>query len=98
VGDAGAFGFSIGDLDIVYDVKKQELRSKDKVAPLAPKNGVVSLELLVDRLSVEVFANGGEVYMPMASNTVGQPREIISRGGTTTIRSLEVIELKSAWK
>ena len=63
-------------------------------------DGRVQLEILVDRLSIEIFANAGRIYMPMGmvldvdNKTLG----ISAQGGTATIQSMSVHQLNSAWK
>ena len=61
---------------------------------------MIRLELLVDRASVEFFGNGGETYLvagmiPPDDNT---SLELVTKGGTATVTSLEVYELRSAWR
>ena len=55
--------------------------------------------VLADRLSVEIFANGGRVYMPMAH--VFEPEdtgiELFSRDGKAAVPTAAVFELRSAW-
>jgi fructan beta-fructosidase len=92
-------GFVVRGIEVAYDVSGRMLSCLDKTAPLSPVNGVIELELLVDRTSIEIFANGGQVYMPMA---VIPPEEnkslrILADGGPMQIESLEVHHLRSAW-
>ena len=58
--------------DVVLDVRGAEIRwsAKDcslhafgRKAPLAPVDGKISLNIVLDRSSIEVFANNGEVAM-----------------------------------
>lgn len=98
--DKGRFDFVIAGLKIQYDSRKQVLRCKDKTVSLKPEAGRVALRLLVDRLSVEIFGNGGLVYMPM-SNVCDDENtgiEISSRSGEIKILELTVHELASAWE
>ncbi len=77
---------------------------KGKTAPLKPARGTLRLESLVDRTSVEIFGNGGRIYMPLAAlpaNEVGannhSPLQIFAAEGNAKIQSLEVYRLRSAW-
>jgi len=99
VGDATEFGFVVRDIPVSYNVEEGKLSSEDLVAPLKPRKGRIKLRLLVDRLSIEVFANDGRVYMPIRALHMGAKREfeIFTRGDGTTIKSLVVHELKSIW-
>jgi sucrose-6-phosphate hydrolase SacC (GH32 family) len=100
VGDARETGFVIRDIPVVYDVKKQELSCQKETAVLRPIDDKIRLELLVDRTSIEIFGNGGRMYMPigviLADNS--KSLEIFTKGGNTELESLEVYELRSAWQ
>ncbi len=69
-------------------------------APLEATEGRVRLRLLVDRCSVEVFANGGEtvitdlIFPELASDGI----EVFSRGGEAQVRELDVWSMRSAWR
>jgi len=98
-GQASEIGFKVRGTELVYDARKQELRCLDKTAPLAPVDGRIRLRLLVDRASIEIFANDGRIYMPMG---VLLPREdrslaLFARGGDARVARLAVHGLKSAW-
>jgi sucrose-6-phosphate hydrolase SacC (GH32 family) len=57
------------------------------------------LRILLDRGSVEVFANGGRIAMSVAA--IAKERdlslEILARGDSAKIVTLEVSEMKSIW-
>ena len=87
-------------MPIVYDAAKQTLKCGDKSAPLAPESGKISLQILVDRGSIEVFGNNGRaaishgVIPPEGNRTYSATLT----GQTARIRSLEVHELNSVWR
>jgi sucrose-6-phosphate hydrolase SacC (GH32 family) len=63
-------------------------------------DGRMTLRFLVDRTSVEVFANDGMVsmtgcFLPKPSS---HALELFADGGIATIKSMTVYELKSAWR
>ena len=99
VGDADQFGFRINGVPVVYNVKKNEVSAGRSKAELKPVDGKIRLRILVDRVSIEVFANDGRVYMPIRALHSEDERglEVFSEGGNTTISSLTVHELKSVW-
>jgi sucrose-6-phosphate hydrolase SacC (GH32 family) len=66
-------------------------------APLAPENGLISLRVLADRTSIEVFGNHGEVAMLMAGRFEGEEVELKSTGGLVRVDAFAVRALKSAW-
>ena len=68
-------------------------------APLSPADGRIRLRLLVDRTSLELFANDGEVsmtscFLPRASET---NLELYASGGTARVNHLQVRQLRSSW-
>ena len=69
-------------------------------APLAPQDGKITLRLLLDRLSVEIFANDGQVYMPMKQVQEGDAVavEVFAKGGGAVVTGITVNELSSAWE
>ena len=99
-GTASEVGFKLRGLTISWDAEKGELRCKDKIAPLIPENGRVKLRLLVDRVSVEIFANDGRIYMPMhnVAEDVIADIKVFAKDGQATLTELTVHELASAWE
>jgi sucrose-6-phosphate hydrolase SacC (GH32 family) len=98
---AGAeeFGFSLRGTPLVYNVKDQTLICKDKKGELKPLNGKVKLQILIDRTSIEIFANDGRMSMflsfPLDTNNTSL--EVFARGGPAKIQNLKVWKLKSIW-
>ncbi|HPD16225.1 MAG TPA: glycoside hydrolase family 32 protein [Planctomycetota bacterium] len=99
-GDAAQVGVAIRGTPVVYDARGQQLNTKGCNAPLKPEGDRIRLEILVDRTSIEVFANRGRVYMPVGVIPPDEARslEVFARGGTARLASLEVHELRSAWE
>jgi len=61
IGDASAVELNVCGLLVVCDVRAKELTAKGYAAPLGLAEGKLNLRVLVDRLSVEVFAEDGLV-------------------------------------
>jgi fructan beta-fructosidase len=100
VGSDGTLTFTARGVPIVYDAGKKTLTCGDKTAPLSPEGGKISLQILVDRGSIEVFGNNGRVAI---SHGVIPPEanrafSVFVTGGATRIQALEVYELKSVWR
>lgn len=97
--DAANIEISVNGLCVQYDTKQQQLRCKEHVVPLAVKDGAVKLRMLADKLSVEIFGNQGQVYMPMKHGIMPDKRgiEIRYSGGTPLFHYAEVWEMASAW-
>lgn len=99
-GDAEAVVFNLRGLEVVYDVRAGVVRCLDKQAPLAARDGKVSLRMFVDRTSVDIFGGDGTLYMPMGHNLDENDRSLsmTTRGGAAQIRALTLYELASAWQ
>ena len=69
-------------------------------APLAPHGNSVKLHLFVDRSSVEVFGNEGQAVITdrIFPHQHSQAIELDSSGAQARCRSLEIWQLKSAWR
>jgi len=99
VGDAD-FGLRLRDKELIYKAQEQTLSFGDHSAQVKPKQGKLRLRLLVDRTSIEVFANQGEIYMPLRClPDEADTREIaFFSKGDVTVKRMNVFELKSIWK
>jgi sucrose-6-phosphate hydrolase SacC (GH32 family) len=100
LGQAESVGFVIRGVPIRYDATKRQLVCKNVVAPLEPVEGRINLEILVDRGSVEIFGNRGRVALSVGGVISPDERSIRTEvtGRGAKLRSLQVVELKSAWK
>jgi len=100
MGADGVLTLTARGVPIVYDAAKQTLRCGDKTAPLSRESGKVSLQILVDRGSIEVFGNDGRVAIshgvipPEGNRTISASLT----GQAARIRWLEVDEIKSVWR
>jgi fructan beta-fructosidase len=105
VGDAEEVGFEINGFPVSYNVKEKLLTAGDgksretqeTKAELKPIDGKISFRILVDRPSVEIFANKGQIYMPMQAvrDLNNESLKIYSKGGSAHIEKLTVYEMKS---
>jgi len=84
---------------VQYDLKRRQLDSCGSKATLNPKSGQIHLRILVDHMSVETFGNRGEVCMTDVSRAreIHPPLSLYALGGTASIKSLTLWELKSIW-
>ena len=100
LGAAGKVGLRLRDETIRYSTADHRLRCLAKSAPLEVKDGVLDLRILLDRTTIEIFADGGLVTM--ASCFLPEPNdrslELYAKGGEAKIVSLNVWELKSTWR
>ena len=84
-------------LDITYDAAKGTLTCGRVAAPLKPRDGRVSLRVLVDRGSVELFADGGAVAISVA-HIAPDDDHMITAIGRGAIDHLVWWPIKSVWK
>ena len=97
VGTATEVGLVVRGQPVVYSTKDHTL-SAIGTAPLALTDGRLRLRVLVDRTSIETFADGGRASITSCFLPKADGLTVVARGGTATVRSVVVTELKSAWK
>ncbi|HEX3133600.1 MAG TPA: glycoside hydrolase family 32 protein, partial [Planctomycetota bacterium] len=96
--DQGKLTLTLRGIAISYDAAKQQLTCDGKTTPLALTNGKLALRVLVDRASVEIYADDGVVYMPLAITVPAQDHSLhLAVNTDTAITTLEIATLKSAW-
>lgn len=99
ISETQSFQLTIRDIPITYDAVEQQITCCDKTSPLSPADGMILLEILVDCTTIEIFANGGCVYMPIGVLLPDNPQTInLSAEGRLIIMEIEVNELKSIWR
>lgn len=99
LGDARSCGFEVRGIAVTYDVGRQEIDCGGVKAPLRPEEGVIRLRLLVDRGSIELFGNGGQVAISAGVKPARDNKSLkfSAAGGAVRLPSLTVCELRSAW-
>ncbi|MHC5163689.1 MAG: glycoside hydrolase family 32 protein [Planctomycetota bacterium] len=100
VGEAEELGLIIRGQEIIYNVKEKKLVFGEQSAPLKTEDGSIRLRCIVDRTSIEIFANGGRIYMPCKFRPEDDEKTIaaFARGGAAEIKSLKLRELESIWR
>ena len=97
VGTATEVGLMVRGEPVVYTVADHRLTALGR-APLTLTDGRLRLRVLVDRTSIETFADGGRVSLSSCFLPTADGLSIVARGGTAHVRSVVVTELRSAWK
>ena len=100
------FGFLIRNnsensgTEIRYDMKKKMLDCMGGEVNVEPKDGIIKLEILVDRSSIEIFVNDGEQVLSscFAPEDKDDSCTLWTQGGELFVNEIAVYELKSAWK
>ncbi len=93
------FSMDIRGEKLTYSSKEQSLTFMENKAIIKPNGQSIRLRLIIDRNSVEVFVNKGEVtfsnlFYPDASNL---NLELTSYGGYLLVKNLETYRLSSIW-
>jgi sucrose-6-phosphate hydrolase SacC (GH32 family) len=101
-GEAGEVGFNFRGHNVTYTARKAgsgNLSNGSVSAEISAVNKLVKLRILVDRTTVEVFANDGEVVMPVCFVPKDGDRglSMSAASGTARVASLKAYQLKSAW-
>jgi len=99
VGSAAALGLRVRGEDVRCNVNDKTLTMLGQTAPLKLDGARLALRLLVDRTSLEVFADGGQIsmtgcFLPFLD---GSTLAVFAEGGSAKIVSLTVHPLRSAW-
>ncbi|HUA37397.1 MAG TPA: glycoside hydrolase family 32 protein [Candidatus Sulfopaludibacter sp.] len=99
VGGAGKISFDLRGVPVIYDVASRKISCLGCQAALPPQNEKISLNIFVDRASVDIYGGQGSLYMPMARAVPPENRtlKLSCDGGTASIASLNVYELRSTW-
>ncbi len=99
VGSAHEVEIWVGGISVSCEVEAKQLTCAGCTAPLKLAGGKLQLRLLLDRICLEIFAEGGLVYMPLA--VLPDPHEDLitmkATGGTATVVTFDCHELKSIW-
>ena len=103
VGTAKEVGFRIRGRTVAYTVKEiarnNSLSSDNMKTEMGMKGGRVKMRILVDRTTVEVFGNDGEVVIPTCflPDDNNKTLELFSSGGAAKVNSLVIYPMRSAW-
>jgi len=86
--------------EIMYTSKNKTLSCLGKSAIVEPVDGIIKLEILLDRTSIEIFANDGRIVM--SSSFVPSDKAdglyLFNTGGELLVEKLEIYPLKSIWR
>jgi len=96
-GTASKAVLRFGASRVTYDFAREQLDG----TPLKPADGRVTFRVLVDRPLYEVFGGNGACHNTAARTDMGQAIGTVSltaEGGSLTVESLTVYEMRSIWK
>jgi fructan beta-fructosidase len=95
----GSFTFELAGLPITYKATENQLEAFGKKTKLLPIDGNLKFRVLLDRTSVELFANDGTVVMSgfYPSDFNKTSFSISAAKGNILIRKLNIFEMNSIW-
>jgi fructan beta-fructosidase len=98
-GGAREFGLKVLGHEIKYSVAKAVLGLGEIAAPLKLPDNRLRLRILVDRSSIEVFADHGQVTLSavVLSDSRDRNSSLAADGGKIRVVSLETNQLESIW-
>ncbi|WP_162495549.1 glycoside hydrolase family 32 protein [Confluentibacter flavum] len=99
LGSAKEIVFDIRGEKAVYNIDKQQLVFMESVAKVIPTENKIKIRFIVDRNSIEIYINHGEItftrlFYPELSN---MDLSLTSVGGEFKIDNMEVYRLESIW-
>jgi fructan beta-fructosidase len=91
--------FNLRGATVTYNCGAQTVTCAGTTQSLAPSNGIVHLQMLVDRGIIEIFGNGGQLYMPMSVTAIAgmQTVSLTASGSGATLSSLAMHNLGPAF-
>ena len=98
-GTAQSVAFKFQGVTVTYNASSQQISCNGDTQSLPALNGSVQLEIIMDRDTIEIFGNNGQLYMPLpANNSTGNSLiSLTCTGGSASFSSLTINKLKSIW-
>lgn len=98
-GEASRITLNARGVDVVYDAEASELSCGGTSVPLRPVDGKITLRVLVDRCSVEIFANDGQLvmYYSLTLESSNRSLQLAVEGGRAELQGLTVHTIRSIW-
>ena len=97
----GIITVSIFGRRIIFDFDKNNMSIGDCKAPVSITNSGLDVTIVIDKCSMELFADGGKIYLTcISNNTVSDyniPRLGVFANKPVTIDSVEINSLESIW-
>ncbi|WP_319500014.1 glycoside hydrolase family 32 protein [uncultured Draconibacterium sp.] len=86
--------------EILYNVKSETLTVLGCTVPLPPVDNTIKLEILLDRSSIEIFANDGKKVISNCFTPGEKAMDVVlfTNGGELGINKIDVYEMNSIWE
>jgi len=97
--EANEFIAEVRGVPVVYNKKQNHLIIENQTVPLETENDVITLRILVDRASIEIFCNEGRraVFVTKLMNPSEKNYTFKAKEGIAEINELIMYSLSSAW-
>lgn len=100
-----SFGFKIRKnrknegTEIMYNVKRGTLSVLNSTVPIVPVKNILTLNILIDRSSIEIFANDGQTVISNCFTPLEGADDILlyTTGGELGINKMDIYKMESAW-
>jgi fructan beta-fructosidase len=86
--------------EIMYNVKRGTLTMLGSTVPMQPVNNKIKFDILIDRSSIELFANDGQAVISACFNPDPKSNDMVlfTNGGELGIDKLVAYKIESVWK
>ncbi len=90
----------VRDLVVTYDVARSELTAGDVRVPLPLVDGAITLRILADRGSFEIFANDGAAAIVVSASFDPESSAVAATaaGGTAEFADIRIRPVRSVWE
>ncbi|MEZ5105498.1 MAG: glycoside hydrolase family 32 protein [Draconibacterium sp.] len=100
-----SFGFMVRQnkknqgAEILYNRKRGTLSVLNSTVPVVPVDNKISLEILLDRASIEIFINGGQAVISNCFTPEEDADDLVltTSGGELMVDKLDIYKMESAW-
>jgi sucrose-6-phosphate hydrolase SacC (GH32 family) len=93
------FGFNLRGTELLYDAKNSTLKCRDANINVKPINGKISLHILIDKTSIEIFANRGResIFLSFPLDTENKSLQFFTRVGSVKVDKMDIWRLNGTW-
>ena len=86
-------------IEVLYNVKRGVLTVLGSTIPLMPEDNKIKLEIILDRTSLEIYANDGQAVVSNLFEADAKTKDVMlfTTGGELGIIHADAYEMKSIW-
>jgi sucrose-6-phosphate hydrolase SacC (GH32 family) len=99
VGNAREIELNFRGIPVVIDMKQRQVNCQEESVRLEAYDGQIHIRVLLDRASIEIFAQDGLVYLPLCVIPAEGDTTCFLRaqGGSALAKSILIHKLSSSW-